>query len=567
MTDSKEVIGGVFIFLNEEYLLKLFSNIPYENTGFMYIIGRNGETILYKNGSEMNNPMADSMRFTDQSGYFHQKIDGRNMFITYYKDESRDLVYVAALPQKQVLEPTADIRLYIGILILLSLIAGGILLFLSVAKLSKPISNIYTLICEENSKISYEDFELEISRLVKNNKEMQEALNNQIPELKTSIFYNLLIGRFHNENDIRDNLMKININPNAQFYVVLIASLNDLYPNINLEEISARKLYINSFLTGNFDNVEGIYNLDFERTVLLLSYNLANYVDVMEQVEKNAEYIVEQLNMRVKVNISFSGDIARNIMSIPSSFFNANTAMNYREKNTSYTVQWYNKAERIDRLSYYYPIELEAKLIAAVDAGNMALLPEVFEKLEKRNKYIIRTDNPKQLLALLQSLNATLLRVYNNYNSDSRQIVKIKEKISEKLQNQEDLLQTYYLIKEIFLVITSNNYDTIRKSDNSLINKIQQYIGEKYTDPQLSLTLIANVFGITEVYLSSLFKQKTGENFSKYVERLRMEKAREYIEEGKYLIKEIAEKVGYNSPQVFRRAYKRCFGSTPTDAY
>ena len=57
----------------------------------MYIIGRNGETILYKNGSEMNNPMADSMRFTDQSGYFHQKIDGRNMFITYYKDESRDL--------------------------------------------------------------------------------------------------------------------------------------------------------------------------------------------------------------------------------------------------------------------------------------------------------------------------------------------------------------------------------------------------------------------------------------------------------------------------------------------
>jgi hypothetical protein len=276
MTDSKEVIGGVFIFLNEEYLLKLFSIIPYENTGFMYIIGKNGETILYKNGSEMNNPMADSMRFTDQSGYFHQKIDGRNMFITYYKDESRDLVYVAALPQKQVLEPTADIRLYIGILILLSLIAGGILLFLSVAKLSKPISNIYTLICEENSKISYEDFELEISRLVKNNKEMQEALNNQIPELKTSIFYNLLIGRFHNENDIRDNLMKININPNAQFYVVLIASLNDLYPNINLEEISARKLYINSFLTGNFDNVEGIYNLDFERTVLLLSYNLAN---------------------------------------------------------------------------------------------------------------------------------------------------------------------------------------------------------------------------------------------------------------------------------------------------
>lgn len=564
LTETREISGGVYFFLDEEYLLNLFSIIPYQNSGFIYVLGKNGDPILYKNGSDMNNPIADSKYFSDQSGYFHQKIDEKNMFITYFKDKSRDLVYVAALPQEQVLEPTYHIRLYIGILIFLSLIASGILLFLSVAKLSKPIENICNLISKGKSAISYEEFEFEISRLVKNNKEMQADLNRQIPELKTSIFYNLLIGRFQTVNEIRENLMKININLDAQYYVVLIASINDLNTSNNLEEISARKVYINNILSQSFDNVEGIYNLDFERTVLLLSYNQLSYIDVMSHVEKNTECIVEQLFISVKVSISFSGDIARNIIDIPASFFNANTAMNYREKNPSYTVQWYNKAERIDKLNYYYPIELETKLIAMVNAGNTASLTEIFDKLDRRNKYIIGTDNNKQFLALLQSMNATLVRVFNNDFNDSQQTVKIKDKISEQLQTHEDLLQTYYLIKELFMVIASNSNEAIRKKDSSLINQIQQFIEEKYTDPQLSLTLIANVFGITEAYLSSLFKQKTGENFSKYVESLRMKKAREYIKKEEFLINEIAEMVGYNSPQVFRRAYKRYYGSTPT---
>lgn len=565
MAETREIVGGVYIFLDEEYLLRLFSIIPYENSGFIYILGKNGEPILYKDGSETDNPMADNNCFTDQSGYFHQNIKGKKMFITYFKDKSRDWIYVAALPQNQVLEPTAGIRLYIGILILLSLVAGGVLLFLSVARLSKPITNICLLLSEGNSVISYEDFEFEISKMVKNNNDMQEALNSQIPELKTSIFYNLLIGRFRTENDIRENLMKININLGAQYYVVLIASLNDLNTNSNLEEISAHKVYLNSILTRYFNNVEGIYNLDFERTVLLLSYNQDSYVDVMEHVERNTEYIVEQLYKSVKASISFSGDIARNIMKIPSSFFNANAAMNYREKNLSYTVQWYNKAEQVDRLSYYYPIEMETKLIAIVDTGNTASLSEMFDKIERRNRYIINRDNTKQLFGLLQSMNSTLVRVFNNHCNDSQQMYKIKEKISAQLQSQNDLLHTFYLMKEIFVAIAAKNNEEIRKSDSSLIHQIQQFISEQYTDPQLSLSSIANVFGITEAYLSSLFKQKTSENFSKYVERLRMEKALAYIKEGGFLISEIAEMVGYNSPQVFRRAYKRYYGSTPTN--
>lgn len=566
MMASKDIDGNVFIFLDETYLLALFSNIQYQNSGFIYILGRDGDPILYNNGSKLDNPLVDISRFNDNSGYSHQNIEDTNMFVTYYKDSSRNWVYIAALPQKQVLAPTEGIQLSIGILILFSLLTGGILLLLSVRKLSKPISNIYTLLSESNDVLSYNDFEYEISKLVESNHDMQEALNSQIPEIKTSIFYNLLIGRFNTREEINDNLSKINIKLDAKFYVVLIASINDLDLNSNLEEIGARKVYINGLITQNFSNVQGVYNLDFERTVFLLSYEQPSYVDVMEQVEKTTEHIIEQLYSRVKVSISFSGDIAASIMNIHSSFFNANTAISYREKNRSYTVQWFNKARDIDKLSFYYPVELESQIIALVSAGNTTMLSELFEKIERRNRYIAGLDNKSSFLALLQSMNSTLVRIFGKPGEYSKQILKLRGKITSQLEKKEDLLQTFYLMKEVFMEMATNNKDEASKDDRSLIFQIQKYIDEQYTDPQLSLSSLANVFGITEVYLSHLFKQESGENFSKYVERLRMEKALQLIEEGDHFINEISEIVGYNSPQVFRRAYKRYYGVTPTGA-
>ncbi|MGE5613823.1 MAG: AraC family transcriptional regulator [Bacillota bacterium] len=562
LVESRDIDGGIFIFLDEAYLLKLFSNIPYKDSGFIYIFGKNGIPILYDNNSGIDNPAVNTDCFTCESGYFRQNIKGSDMFVTYLDDKSRNWIYVAAIPQKDVLAPTAGIRYSIGILIVLSLITGGALLILSVAKLTKPITNIFSLLSEKNDIVSYSDFEYKISWLVKSNQEMQEALDSQIPEIKTSIFYNFLLGRFRTSEEVYDNLSKINIRLDANFYVVLIASINDLDPNSNLEEISARKLLINGVISQNFSNLQGIYNLDYERTVLLLSYNQPNYADVVKHVESVAEHIVEQLFSSAKVSISFSGDIARNVMKIPSSFFNANTAINYRQKNLSYTVQWFNKSE--DKLSFYYPIELESQLIAQVNVGNKEGLSELLEKIERRNKHIFNPDSNSAFFALLQSMNSTLIRVFNESARYSKQIFGLRDKIALKLEKREDLIQTFYLLKEAFIAIAASNRDEMSKSNRRLINQIKKYIDQQYTDPQLSLSSISNVFRITEVYISYLFKLETGENFSKYVEKLRMEKALQLIREGRHLVNEIAEMVGYNSPQVFRRAYKRYYGTTPT---
>ena len=54
------------------------------------------------------------------------------------------------------------------------------------------------------------------------------------------------------------------------------------------------------------------------------------------------------------------------------------------------------------------------------------------------------------------------------------------------------------------------------------------------------------------------------ENFSSYLERIRMDKACEMLM-GNMQVKEVSEKVGYLSDVSFRRAFKKRMGLSPSD--
>nr|WP_252198399.1 AraC family transcriptional regulator [Clostridium sp. MCC353] len=82
----------------------------------------------------------------------------------------------------------------------------------------------------------------------------------------------------------------------------------------------------------------------------------------------------------------------------------------------------------------------------------------------------------------------------------------------------------------------------------------------------MGLAKIGAVFRISEGYLSSVFKEQTGTNFADYLEKIRIDQACELLKNEKMTINEIAQKVGYNSVQSFRRAFKRVKNMSPKEA-
>ena len=61
-----------------------------------------------------------------------------------------------------------------------------------------------------------------------------------------------------------------------------------------------------------------------------------------------------------------------------------------------------------------------------------------------------------------------------------------------------------------------------------------------------------------------MFKEKTGVNFSTYLESIRISEAARLIQDTNINLSELYTEVGYNNPATFRRVFKKTYGVTPS---
>ena len=98
-----------------------------------------------------------------------------------------------------------------------------------------------------------------------------------------------------------------------------------------------------------------------------------------------------------------------------------------------------------------------------------------------------------------------------------------------------------------------------RSSSQALV----QYVTEHYSDPELSLMLLADRFGMSQSGVSRAVKNITGERMVDYVHGLRIAEAKQLLENTELTVYEICDRVGYNTSWTMTRAFKRYTGMTP----
>jgi two-component system response regulator YesN len=82
---------------------------------------------------------------------------------------------------------------------------------------------------------------------------------------------------------------------------------------------------------------------------------------------------------------------------------------------------------------------------------------------------------------------------------------------------------------------------------------------------EISIAGVAVSLGLTPNYLSALFHKRVGTTFTKYLTRLRMDRARELLTGSERSVGEVAAAVGYASTRHFARTFKETFGSYPSE--
>jgi AraC-like DNA-binding protein len=97
-----------------------------------------------------------------------------------------------------------------------------------------------------------------------------------------------------------------------------------------------------------------------------------------------------------------------------------------------------------------------------------------------------------------------------------------------------------------------------------VIAKAKQFIEEHHTE-ELSLGQVAQAVHTSVFYFCKLFKKATGLNFTEFVSRTRVEKAKNLLLNPNLRVSEIAYEVGFQSLTHFNRIFKKIVGQSPTE--
>lgn len=121
-------------------------------------------------------------------------------------------------------------------------------------------------------------------------------------------------------------------------------------------------------------------------------------------------------------------------------------------------------------------------------------------------------------------------------------------------------------VKELLTRLTAPKDGKISGKDmegySAIVREMVITIEENY-GMRLGLDTFAEKFRLTPEYISNLFAKETGMTFSNYLKTVRLEKAKELIQDADMKIYEVACSVGYPDQKYFSKVFKEYTGVSP----
>lgn len=120
------------------------------------------------------------------------------------------------------------------------------------------------------------------------------------------------------------------------------------------------------------------------------------------------------------------------------------------------------------------------------------------------------------------------------------------------------------LLYEIILLLQKEmNLDYVSSSKLARIFPAVEYIKEQYDKETISISVLANMCNMSPEYFRAIFKAQFGTSPLKYINSLKIARAKELIVSGMYSVTEAARMTGFRDDCSFRREFKKQTGRLP----
>ena len=212
-----------------------------------------------------------------------------------------------------------------------------------------------------------------------------------------------------------------------------------------------------------------------------------------------------------------------------------------------------------------YPAEREKELIACVQNGNVEQSKKILNIL-LGEIFSFSDGNLDTIKVRLFELIAFLSRAAVETGAPIADINQIAVNSYNIIHDDSDFEQICFLTTqamEEFVRLIGRNYS--KKNLSEYLSRAISYMTANYAG-ELTLKKVSDAIFISAFYLSHLFRKEMNTTFSDYLCKIRIEKAKGFLKNGKDpRIQEIAEKTGFNDPNYFAKSFRKIVGVAPRE--
>lgn len=197
------------------------------------------------------------------------------------------------------------------------------------------------------------------------------------------------------------------------------------------------------------------------------------------------------------------------------------------------------------------------------------------DALSEQNEYLLRTAFEKYYQYIENSALSfnELLYTAHNYLFMAISLLLDSEKPTPNLfDNAHYGYQSLYYLKTVdellhWLHQFCDNLCTVinkKNSKKSIVADVKKYI-ESHLEQKFTLNEVAEHFGLSPNYLSSIFKKDCAYSFTKYINMLKINAAQRMMTEEKLKVYEVANRLGYEDAFYFSKVFKKYVGCSPKE--
>lgn len=557
MQSGEEVEAAVVFLIGEDEIVRHLETLGLPREGYAYVMDEENHVLTASGRDKAEVPRLE-LPDTPATGAFWSE-DGSELLV-YTASPIRGWRYIAVLPTRWAFRAVIELqrRTFLGLLGSL-VISMGMALILAYRR-SESLGHIFSQIREvlepeARAPLDYKSIDLGVSRLIEQNSSMQQELGKQREQVFANFLNRLLNGYYRNPASLEQFGTLLGLGEEDREFYVLSAGINgdiDLESPDVIDQLNKVKVVVKSEFQRSYRGKIWFYDPAEERIAAIC----VSPSDMSQQeLMRIAAEVCRTVRRLIPAGISIGiGSTVGTLIDIHRSNTEAREAEFYCRSTGEPGVHCFTEIERaLD--NYHYPIEMEVRLLNSAAAGDAGVVNQIFDSLIREN-FELRSLPEDKVRFLLFEMRSTLAKLVSQLKLQAADF---------RLQDQESTDLEVEELRRIFLEIC-RSMESRKKSHNSrLIKGILEYLEKNYTDRNLSLASVATAFSITESYLSFFFKEQTGENFSTYIERKRIDAAVDMLKNSEASVMEVARAAGYNSDKTFRRVFRRSKGSSPSE--